>query len=167
MEVQLAGVIWQWSPLVAVEWRLSHDKFGHQAVPPLGLPEAWQREWHIQKPLGIESYKKHQEIVTTCWNATNIIFAINDCQTSWFHDLFAKLLKKLLMAFFPRLPRYQIHPSLSGSLLGLRTVPRSTKVDPPLNGISIASWLQLSWPLAASPPPNGELLSNGQLLLVK
>lgn len=144
-------MIWQWSALVAVEWRLSpcmiqstlllcesfdgqhlpYDKFDHQAVPPLGLLEAWQREWHIQKPPSIASYIAHQEIVTTCWNATNIIVAVDDCQTSWFHDLFANLLKKLLMAFFPRLPRYQIHPSLSGSLLGLRAVPRSIKVDPP------------------------------------
>ena len=63
-------------------------------------------------------------------------------------------LKNYWWPFFPRLPRYQIHPRLSGSLLGLRTVPQSTKVDPPLNGISIASWVQLSWPLAASPPPS-------------
>ena len=66
--------------------QLPYDKFGHQAVPHLGLPEAWQREWHIQKPPSIASYIAHQEIVTTCWNATNIIVAVDDCQTSWFHD---------------------------------------------------------------------------------
>ena len=47
--------------------QLPYDKFGHQAVPHLGLPEAWQREWHIQKPPSIASYIAHQEIVTTCW----------------------------------------------------------------------------------------------------